>query len=202
MGGSWLARGCREDPLRLDLHQQSIRDLEIRMMECHLPIARATSCFSVEQKPEIRVLLRSGSSDDPLSSTGSPRLRMWHAYSVSSRSTRPSVPSTVTSWPSCRRLVASDVPTTAGMPYSRATSEACAATDPPSVTMAIARENSGVQAGVCVPTSRRQQRFELLAQCGCQLLQACWFQLFAPRRTIAAHGRPGAGEAELARRGM
>lgn len=30
----------REDLIRLDLHQQSIRDLEVRMMECHLPQQR------------------------------------------------------------------------------------------------------------------------------------------------------------------
>ncbi len=30
----------REDGQRLDLHQQSIRDLEIRMMDCHLPTQR------------------------------------------------------------------------------------------------------------------------------------------------------------------
>jgi len=43
--------------------------------------------------------------------------------------------------------VASPVATTAGMPYSRATSEAWAARVPPSVTTAAARANSGVQAG-------------------------------------------------------
>jgi hypothetical protein len=43
--------------------------------------------------------------------------------------------------------VASLVATTAGMPYSRATREACAARVPPSVTTAAARANSGVQAG-------------------------------------------------------
>jgi hypothetical protein len=39
-------------------------------------------------------------------------------------STTPALPSTTTCWPSRRRTVASPVPTTAGMPYSRATSEA------------------------------------------------------------------------------
>jgi len=63
-------------------------------------------------------------------------------------STVPALPSTVTSCPVCSRVVASPVPTTAGMPYSRATSEAWAARVPPSVTTAAARMKSGVQAGL------------------------------------------------------
>ena len=64
------------------------------------------------------------------------------------------MPSTVTSCPVCRRTVASPVPTTAGMAYSRATREACAARVPPSVTMAAARANSGVHAGAVALATR------------------------------------------------
>ena len=41
------------------------------------------------------------------------------------RLTVPAAPSTVTVWPVCRRVVASGTPTTAGMPYSRATTAPC-----------------------------------------------------------------------------
>jgi hypothetical protein len=61
--------------------------------------------------------------------------------------TTPLVPSTVMSCPVRRVVVASPVPTTAGMLCSRATSDAQAARLPPSVTSAAARANSGVQAG-------------------------------------------------------
>ena len=73
--------------------------------------------------------------------------------------TVPAVPSTVTSCPVCSRVVASPVPTTAGMPYSRATREAWAARVPPSVTTAAARANSGVHAGaVAFATSTSPSR--------------------------------------------
>ena len=44
--------------------------------------------------------------------------------------TTPASPSTVTTWPLRRRTVASPVPTTAGIPHSRATSDAWAKTRP------------------------------------------------------------------------
>ena len=50
--------------------------------------------------------------------------------------------------------MASPVPTTAGMAYSRATREACAARVPPSVTTAAARANSGVHAGAVAFATR------------------------------------------------
>jgi len=53
--------------------------------------------------------------------------------------TTPRVPSTVTTMPSRDRIVLSPVPTTAGMPYSRATGDAWAMRLPVSVTTAAAR---------------------------------------------------------------
>ena len=53
-----------------------------------------------------------------------------------------------------RRAVASPQPTTAGIPYSRAMIEACAAGLPTSVTTAAARVKSGVQAGAVIDTGR------------------------------------------------
>ena len=71
----------------------------------------------------------------------------------------PALPSTVTSCPECRRMVASQVPTTAGIPYSRATREACAARVPLSVMTAAARANRGVHAGaVAFATSTSPSR--------------------------------------------
>ena len=62
-------------------------------------------------------------------------------------STFPVVPSTVTRIPVRNLAVASPQPTTAGIPYSRAMIEACAAALPTSVTTATALVNSGVHAG-------------------------------------------------------
>jgi hypothetical protein len=50
--------------------------------------------------------------------------------------------------------VATPVPITAGMPYSRATIEPCASAPPTSVTSPTACEKSGVQAGVVVVQTR------------------------------------------------
>jgi hypothetical protein len=52
------------------------------------------------------------------------------------------------------RLVACPVPTTAGMAYSRATREACAASVPASVTTAAALAKRGVQAGAVARATR------------------------------------------------
>ena len=59
----------------------------------------------------------------------------------------PAAPSTVTVWPVRNRVVASGTPTTAGMPYSRATTAPCEITPPISMTSAPAVMNSGVQPG-------------------------------------------------------
>ena len=56
--------------------------------------------------------------------------------------------------PGRRRDVASPQPTTAGIPYSRAMIEACAAALPTSVTTAAARVKSGVQAGAVSGATR------------------------------------------------
>ena len=56
--------------------------------------------------------------------------------------TVPVLPSTVTSWPVSSCTVASPVPTTAGMPCSRATIAECDRGLPPSVTSAPARPNA------------------------------------------------------------
>jgi hypothetical protein len=61
--------------------------------------------------------------------------------------TVPAPPSTVTTWPSTTRVVASPVATTAGMPYSRATREAWAARVPPSVTTTTARATAASTPG-------------------------------------------------------
>src|SRR6266702_4163226 len=87
-------------------------------------------------------LVEAGPGEQAVGSRGGQQEHQWGGWMV------PAPPSTVTTWPSCRRAVASPVPTTAGMPYSRATREACAARVPLSVTTATARANSGVQAGV------------------------------------------------------
>ena len=71
-----------------------------------------------------------------------------------SGSTLPVVPSTMTRIPVRRRDVASPQPTTAGIPYSRAMIEACAAALPTSVTTAAARVKSGVQAGAVSGATR------------------------------------------------
>ena len=76
-----------------------------------------------------------------------PRFQRATERGVSSVRTRPALPSTVTTWPSWRRVVASRTPSTAGMPYSRATMAACDSSPPVSATTAEAEANSGVQAG-------------------------------------------------------
>jgi hypothetical protein len=80
--------------------------------------------------------------------------------------TVPAPPSTVTRWPSRRRVVASPVATTAGMPYSRATREAWAARVPPSVTTAAARANSVVQAGAVARATRTSPGWKRLKSPG------------------------------------
>jgi len=71
--------------------------------------------------------------------------------SISSSSvTVPASPSTASIMPDLIRSVATPVPITAGMPYSRATMEPCANAPPTSVTNPTAWEKSGVQAGVVV----------------------------------------------------
>jgi hypothetical protein len=57
-------------------------------------------------------------------------------------------------WPDRMRPVATPVPMTAGMPYSRATIEPWARVPPTSVTSPRAWENSGVHAGVVVGHTR------------------------------------------------
>ena len=61
--------------------------------------------------------------------------------------TRPAEPSTVSCWPVSIRCVASATPTTAGMPYSRATTAPCEFDPPISITRPPAVRNSGVQPG-------------------------------------------------------
>ena len=60
---------------------------------------------------------------------------------------RPPVPSTRTRWPVLRRVVASWTPTTAGMPYSRATTEPWVISPPTSITSPPAARKSGVHDG-------------------------------------------------------
>ena len=57
-------------------------------------------------------------------------------------------------WPWWIRCLASPVPSTAGMPNSRATIEPWARTPPTSVISPRVRENSGVHAGVVVGHTR------------------------------------------------
>ena len=78
----------------------------------------------------------------------------------------PAPPSTVTIWPSARRVAASPEATTAGMPYSRATREAWAARVPPSVTTAAARANSVVQAGAVARATRTSPGWKRLKSPG------------------------------------
>ena len=61
--------------------------------------------------------------------------------------TVPSVPSTLIVCPVRMAAVARPVPTTAGIPYSRATIAACDITPPTSVTVALIFEKIGAQAG-------------------------------------------------------
>lgn len=64
-----------------------------------------------------------------------------------STTTRPDDPSTVTVSPEAIRSDASGTPTTAGMPYSRATTAPCEFEPPISITSPPAVRNSGVQPG-------------------------------------------------------
>src|SRR5690348_16068324 len=68
--------------------------------------------------------------------------------------TIPRSPSTRTSWPVLIRLVASPVPTTAGMPYSRATIAACDIEPPMSETAARILPNTGAQLGAVTGQTR------------------------------------------------
>ena len=61
--------------------------------------------------------------------------------------TIPRSPSTRTRWPVLIRSVALPVPTTAGMPYSRATIAACDIEPPMSETAALILPNTGAQLG-------------------------------------------------------
>src|SRR5207253_9385959 len=61
--------------------------------------------------------------------------------------TTPLVPSTVHRCPVTTRLVAAGTPTTAGMPYSRATTAPCEFAPPISMTRPPAVRNSGVHPG-------------------------------------------------------
>src|ERR1700745_1020575 len=62
--------------------------------------------------------------------------------------------STPPSWPVLIRLVASPVPTTAGMPYSRATIAACDIEPPMSETAALILPNTGAQLGAVTGQTR------------------------------------------------
>ena len=66
----------------------------------------------------------------------------------------PFVPSTSTSSPSRRNVVARFAPTTAGIEYSRATTAQWLRMPPASVTIAAARANSGVHGGAVVGATR------------------------------------------------
>ena len=66
------------------------------------------------------------------------------------RVTVPASPSTMTCWPLRSRSVAAPVPSTAGMPYSRATIELWLSGPPTSVTMPDASAKRDVQAGVVI----------------------------------------------------
>src|SRR5947208_942463 len=68
--------------------------------------------------------------------------------------TVPRSPSTRTRWPVLIRLVASPVPTTAGMPYSRATIAACDIEPPMSETAALILPNTGAQLGAVTGQTR------------------------------------------------
>src|SRR6478672_10160631 len=68
--------------------------------------------------------------------------------------TIPRSPSTRTRWPVLIRLVASPVPTTAGMPYSRATIAACDIEPPMSETAALILPNTGAQLGAVTGQTR------------------------------------------------
>ena len=81
-------------------------------------------------------------------------------------STLPVAPSTVTRIPVRSRAVASPQPTTAGIPYSRAMIEACAAALPTSVTTAAARVKSGVQAGAVSGATRISPGWSSSNSCG------------------------------------
>ena len=84
--------------------------------------------------------------------------------------TTPALPSTVITSPLWMRLVATPVPITAGMPYSRATMEPWLSGPPMSVTTADAIAKSGVQAGVVVGAN--EAILNLLAE-----LEACHARL-------------------------
>ena len=66
----------------------------------------------------------------------------------------PRSPSTRTRWPVWIRLVAWPVPTTAGMPYSRATIAACDIVPPMSDTAALILPNTGAQLGAVTGQTR------------------------------------------------
>src|ERR1700690_4191217 len=85
--------------------------------------------------------------------------------SVSPTTTRtvPASPSTSSSCPSWKVVVAQPVPTTAGMRYSRATTALCDNTPPVSVTTAQAVANSGVQGGTVDSATSTDPACSLLA---------------------------------------
>src|SRR5829696_252019 len=68
--------------------------------------------------------------------------------------TVPASPSTSTTSPSAIAVVAELAPTTAGMPYSRATTAEWLRIPPVSVTTAAATPNSGVHGGAVVSATR------------------------------------------------
>ncbi len=95
--------------------------------------------------------------------------------------TVPAEPSTVIICPVRMRLVAEPTPRTAGMPYSRATIELWLSSPPISVTIAAARANRGVQAGVVVTATRMSP--------GLHLVELFWpLQDAGPARDLARAG--------------
>src|SRR5512135_1648657 len=76
------------------------------------------------------------------------RLFEWNDFLHSSTVTSPALPSTRTRTPSAMRSVASRVPTTPGIPYSRATIAECESRPPRSVTIAPSNGRSMLNASV------------------------------------------------------
>src|SRR5579859_3787040 len=84
-------------------------------------------------------------------------------YSAFRMRTTPSSPSTSSIWPSRMMAVAEPVPTTAGMPYSRATMAQWLRMPPESVTMAATVAKSGVQGVAVVSATSTSPRRSLPA---------------------------------------
>src|SRR5262245_27890447 len=92
--------------------------------------------------------------------------RRGHYRAASTSSTVPASPLTRTRAPSANIVVASRVPTTAGIPYSRATIAACESWPPRSVTMAPRSGRTTLKEGPVVRVTSTSPCCSRLKSCG------------------------------------